>query len=48
MTLLGNDPEWLKITRFYPDICLNGLNTQWVYSQGVIQTPSDLGGVAGW
>ena len=27
MTPLGNDPEWLKITRFYPETCLNGVNT---------------------
>ena len=37
ITPLGNDPEWFKITRFYPEMRLNGVNTQWVYSQGVIQ-----------
>ena len=21
---LGNDPEWFKITRFYPEMCING------------------------
>ena len=39
ITPLGNDPEWFKITRFCPEMCLNGVNTQWVYSQGVIQKP---------
>ena len=29
-TPLGNDPEWFKIARFSPEICLNGVNTQWV------------------
>ena len=33
-----NDPEWFKITRFYPEMCLNGVNTQWVYSQGNTNT----------
>ena len=37
------DPEWFKLTRCYPDMCLNGVNTQWVYSQGVIQKPLDHG-----
>ena len=40
-TPLGNDPEWFKIARFYPEMCLNGVNTQWVYSQGVRQKPFD-------
>ena len=35
ITPLGNGPEWFNITRFYPEMCLNGVNTQWVYSQGV-------------
>ena len=39
ITPLENDPAWLKITRFHPEMCLNGVNTQWVYSQGVIQKP---------
>ena len=39
ITPLGNNPEWFKITRFYPEMCLNGVNTQWVYSQGVLQKP---------
>ena len=43
ITPLGNDPEWFKITRFYPEMCLNGVNTQWVYSQGVAQKPFDSG-----
>ena len=30
ITPLGNDPEWFKITRFYPEMCLNGVNAQWV------------------
>ena len=38
ITPLGNDPEWFKITRFYPEMYLNGANTQWVYSQAVKQT----------
>ena len=38
---LGNDPEWFKITRFYPEMCLHGVNAQWVHSQGVIQKPLD-------
>ena len=42
ITPLGHDSDWLKITRVYPDMCRNGVNTQWVYSQGVIQTPLDL------
>ena len=25
------------LARFYPDMCLNGVNTQWVYSHNVIQ-----------
>ena len=37
ITPLGNDPEWFKIAQFYPDMCLNEVNTQWVYSQGVLQ-----------
>ena len=32
ITPLGHDPELFKITRFYPEMCLNGVNTQWVYS----------------
>ena len=24
LTPLGDDPEWLKITRFYPEMSLNG------------------------
>ena len=28
-------------TRLYPEMCLNGVNTQWVYSQGVLQNPLD-------
>ena len=35
--------EWFKRTRFYPEMCLNGVNTQWVYSQAVIQKPLDEG-----
>ena len=27
---------------FYPEMCLNGVNTQWVYSQGVIQKPLEV------
>ena len=23
---MGNDPAWLKITRSYPEMCLNGVN----------------------
>ena len=42
ITMLGNDPEWFKIARFCPDMCLNGVNTQWVYSQGVIQNPLEF------
>ena len=42
ITPLGNDPEWFKITRISPEMCLNGVNTQWLYSQGVIQKPSDF------
>ena len=34
---LGNDPEWFKITRLYPEMCLNGVNTQQVDFQCVIQ-----------
>ena len=34
---LENDPEW-----FYPEMCLNGVNTQWMYSQGVIQKPLEF------
>ena len=41
ITPLGNDPEWFQITRFYLEMCLHGVNTQWVYSQGVIQKPSE-------
>ena len=37
ITPLGNDPEWFNITRLYPDMRLNGVNTQWVYSQAVLQ-----------
>ena len=44
ITPLGNDPEWFKITRFSPEMCLNGVNTQWVYAQGVIQKPLENGG----
>ena len=29
-TPLGNEPERFKITRFYPNMRLNGVNTQWV------------------
>ena len=43
ITPWGNDPEWLKITRFYPEMCLNGVNAQWVYSQSVISKPSEFG-----
>ena len=46
-TPLGNDPEWFKITRLYPDMCLNGVNTQ-VYSQGVIQKPYMFWGGRTW
>ena len=28
-----------KLTRLYPEMCLHGVNTQWVYSQAVIQKP---------
>ena len=28
ITPLVNDPEWSKVTRLYPEICLNGVNTQ--------------------
>ena len=42
ITPLRNDPEWFEITRFYPETWLNGVNTQWVYSQGVIQNPVDV------
>ena len=42
ITVLGNDPEWLKMTRSYPEISLNGVNT-WVYSQGVIQKTQTCG-----
>ena len=38
ITPLGNDPEWFKIARFYLEMCLNGVNTQWVYSQGDTKT----------
>ena len=31
---LGSDPEWFKITRVCPEMCLDG-----VYSQGAIQKP---------
>ena len=24
VTPLGNDPEWFKVTRFYPEMCLSG------------------------
>ena len=43
ITPLGNEPEWFNITRLYPEMCLNGANTQWVYSQSVIQNPLDFG-----
>ena len=39
ITPLVNDPAWFKVTRFYPEMCLNRVNTQWEYSQGVMQTP---------
>ena len=39
ITPLANGPEWFKITRLCPEMCLNGVNTQWVYSQGVLQKP---------
>ena len=42
ITPLGNDPGWFKITRFYPEMCLNGVNTQWVFSLGVVQQPLDV------
>ena len=42
ITPLGNDPEWFKLIRFYAEMCLNGVNTRWVYSQGLIQKPFDL------
>ena len=38
---LTNDPEWFKIAQFYPEMCLNGVNTQ-VYSRGVIQNPLEF------
>ena len=40
-TPLGNDLEWFKITRFYLNMCLNGVNIQWADSQGEIQKPLD-------
>ena len=46
ITPLGNDPEWFKITRFYPETCLNGVSTQ-VYSQGVIQKNPRVGQLSG-
>ena len=41
ITALGNDPEWFQTTQFNPEMGRNGVNTQWVYSQGVIQKPLD-------
>ena len=41
ITPLGNDPEWFKITRLCPEMCLNGVST--LYSQGVIQKPLECG-----
>ena len=31
ITPLGNDPQWFKTTRFYPEMCLNEVNTQGVF-----------------
>ena len=36
------DPGCFQMTRFYPEMCLSGVNAQWVYSQGVIQKLVDL------
>ena len=43
MTSLGNDPPWCKIARFYPEMCLNGVNAQWVYSLHVIHKSLEKG-----